>query len=153
MFPMLIAIYSDEITEFKTDYNFEDYYNFEDLNRVEENVNFLDLQFEEIGYTSNIDSTIVNRSPSYINHFDSLNRIENNILKIKNATFEPLTWTTPVTDWVSVTKPFGFTDATRLEQNCSSLYEMLVKIKNSLWYLGTFYCGYSPGDLITEEGL
>jgi hypothetical protein len=130
-----------------------EYINFGDTDRIEENTEYLYDEFVAIGYISAITTFTYPRTVISFDFYDDWNRIENNILAIKNATWEPLVWTTPQINWASVQQSFSFVDTNRIEQNLLYLYEMLNNIKEGFWYLGTFYCGYTPGDLITEEGL
>lgn len=107
------------------------YYNFGDLDRVEENTEYLKDEFETIGYNSNTTTFTYPRTNASIDFKDSLNRIESNLKAIKDATYAPLLWETPKTDWVSVLDFFGYTEANRLEKNCLGLYTMLNNIIDS----------------------
>ena len=131
----------------KTDWISTDYYNYDDLDRVEENTEYLDDEFTTLGYTVSTTTYTYPRSRTSFNHYyDDMNRIENNILAIKDGTWEPLTWTTPVTSWASVSQAFGFGDANRLEQNLYYLKEMLDNIK-----LAFLYCGDSQGAICGKQ--
>jgi hypothetical protein len=91
------------------------FWNFGDTDRVEENTARTTISFD---------------------FYDDWNRIENNILAIKNATWEPLIWTTPQVTWASVQQSFSFVDTNRIEQNLLYLYEMLNNIKDAYLYCG-----------------
>lgn len=123
----------------KTDWTKEDYYNYVDLNRVENNTNELLTLLSNYNTPPTL-TTIINRNNTNIEFYDSLNRIENNILTIKNATYQPVNWITPVSDWKSL-DIFDYSDANRLENNLLALYILINNIYNSLLYCGNFSCG------------
>lgn len=112
------------------------YYNFGDIDRVEQNTEYLYDEFVAIGYIPAITTFTYPRTTKTIDFFDDLNRIENNILAIKNATWEPLVWTTPQITWASVQQSFSFVDTNRIEQNLLYLYNMLNNIKDAYIYCG-----------------
>lgn len=123
----------------KTDWTIDDYYNFEDLNRVENNINEIKDLINSYSAISALTS-ITSRNMTRIEFFDSLNRIESNVLALKNATYQPLGWIVPKIDWASL-KPFDYSDANRLESNLLALYGLVNKTKDYLQYCGTFTCG------------
>ena len=103
-----------------------------DLDRVEENTEYLKDEFASIGYGASTTTFKYSRTRLSFDHYASdLNRIENNILAIKNATWDPISWTTPITNWASVSQDFTYVDANRLEQNLLYLYNMLNNIKDA----------------------
>lgn len=116
------------------------WYNFDDLNRVEKNIAEIESLINSF---STIDplTTVTDRDMTRIEFYDSLNRIESNILALKNATHQPLEWETPKTNWVSVYDQFDYVDANRLEKNLKELYNLANRIKDYLQHCGTFYCG------------
>ncbi|MDJ0305397.1 hypothetical protein [Dehalobacter sp.] len=126
----------------KTDWTANNYYNYGDLNRVEGNINAMVDLINTYASITGLTS-ITNRDITSFEFYDSLNRIEQNVLALKNATFEPLGWITPKTDWHTL-DPFDYTDANRLESNLLALYIMVNKIKAYLKYCGTYYCGQDP---------
>ena len=107
------------------------YYNFGDLDRVEQNTEYLKDEFEALGYIPSTTTFTYPRTNATIEFKDGLNRIESNIKAIKDATFTPLMWETPKINWVNVLDAFGYTEANRLEKNCLGLYTMLNNIKDS----------------------
>ena len=126
------------------DWDNTDYINFGDTDRIEENTEYLYDEFVAIGYISAITTFTYPRTVTSFDFFDDWNRIENNILAIKDATWEPLVWTTPQVNWASVQQSFSFVDTNRIEQNLLYLYEMLNNIKDGLLKCGdtlTSVCG------------
>jgi len=112
------------------------YYNYTDLDRVEQDTEYLDDEFTLLGYVASTTTYTYPRTNKSEDYYDDLNRIENNILSIKNATWEPLTWTTPQTNWQSVKQSFSFTDTNRMESNLLYLYNMLNDLKQGLLKCG-----------------
>ena len=125
----------------KTNWNSDDYYNFGDLNRVEGNS---DAVADVIDYYSGVKPTltglVTNRDNTRFEYYDDLNRIENNVIVLKTASYEPPGWITPVTDWASG-DPFDYVDANRLEVNLLALYTLVCNIRDYIPYCGTFACG------------
>jgi hypothetical protein len=119
-----------------TDWDSADYYNFGDLNRVESNTEYVYDQLVFMGYISSALTLVKTRTNTYLEYYDSLNRIENNMLTLKNSSYEPLGWITPITNWVSVTDIFDYTDANRLESNILALKEMMDGIISNILYCG-----------------
>ena len=111
----------------KTNWTSADYYNYDDLNRVENNTSYLKTEYQGIGYISATGVIDTSKTMSSITFYDDLNRIENNIKAIKDASYEPLGWSTPKTTWETL-NTFVETDANRLESNLVALQEMLVDI-------------------------
>ena len=124
----------------KIDWDSADYYNFADLNRVENNTDFLATLLGTYGTTPTLIGVTTSRDNTNIEFYDDLNRIENNILIIKNYSGTPIIWITPKTTWVTLDS-FGYTDANRLEQNISELYNVINNIILELEHCGSFTCG------------
>lgn len=124
----------------KTDWTSNGFYNFADLNRVENNVNEIVTLINTLSSMSPL-TVITNRDMTAIEFFDSMNRIESNILALKNASYQPVDWITPKTDWVSVNEAFDYNDANRLETNLQALYMLLNSIIAYFKYAGQFYAG------------
>ena len=120
----------------KTDWDETDYYNYGDLNRVENNTEYVKDLMNSAGYDPVMSAYTQNRTNESIEYYDSLNRVEGNILALKQCSYEPLTWQTPKTDWESVVDNFDFEDANRLESNLLGLKEMTDNI-----ILGFLKCG------------
>lgn len=101
------------------------YYSFTDWNRIENNVTVLVSLLRTCGYTLSL-TTVINRSDgSYMDFYDSLNRIENNILAIYNCyAIAPTGWISPKTTW-SYDEPLSYVDTNRIEGNELGLYNML----------------------------
>ncbi len=113
------------------------YYNFGDLDRVEQNTEYLRDEFLLLGYGAATTTFVYPRTRTSFNQYKTdLNRIENNIKALADATWEPVGWTTPITDWASVSQGFGFADAIRLEQNLLYLYNMLQNLEDAYLYCG-----------------
>lgn len=123
------------------DFVVSDYYNYYDLNRVETNVDTIADLIETFAVRPTLEAIITNRTKTSIEYYDSLNRIERNILALKNATYQPTGWITPKTNWVSVVDAFGYTDANRLESNLANLYQTISNIADAHLKCGTFNCG------------
>lgn len=125
----------------KTNWTSSDFYNYADLNRVENNTEYLKDYFSNLGYVPSTTTITTNRTKASIEYFDSLNRIESNIKAIKEASFEPVGWIEPYTTWVSVSKIFSYVDANRLESNLVFLKTMIENIEAEIKICGTFYVG------------
>lgn len=125
----------------KTNWTANDYYNFADLNRVENNTEYLKDYFLTLGYIPSTSTFVSNRTKESLVYYDDMNRIENNIKALKDSSYSPLGWITPVTNWVSVYKKFGYVDANRLEGNLSNLKTMMEGIDAELKICGAFTCG------------
>lgn len=119
-----------------------DYYNYYDLNRVETNCDMVADSIATIKTRPAI-TTVTNRTQASIDYFDSLNRIEGNIGTIKDAIGQPLTWTTPKTNWVSAYSSFGYADANRLESNLYELYKLTSNVIDEMEYCGAITAGQS----------
>jgi len=139
--PILIA----QWIEPKTDWGEEDFYNYHDLDRVENNSEYLaNLLSSYRGQSVSI-TAFTDRYKKRFEFYDSMNRIESNIQTLADNFFEPVGWIEPKTDWESG-QPFGFRDANRLERNLALLHDLLLKAFESYKYCGTFYAG-EDGDI------
>jgi len=126
----------------KTDWVSSDYYNFADLNRVENNANEIAALIATFTNPITLDSVNTSRDNTSIEFYDSLNRIENNILAF--AIYLPLVWVTPKTNWASLSN-FDYSDANRLEGNLLALYNMINNIIAEFRYCGQFGGAYYAG--------
>lgn len=124
----------------KTDWTTDDYYNFQDLNRVEGNIDALADLIATYATRPGVVGVLTSRDMSSIEFFDSLNCIENNLIILANASYQPPGWVTAKTNWASL-DPFGFVDANRLESNLQNLLTLINNIKASFIYAGTFAAG------------
>lgn len=125
----------------KTDWTTEDYYNFADLNRVEGNTDALADLIATYASRPGVVAVLTSRDMSSIEFFDSLNRVEGNLVILANASYQPPGWITPVLNWASVDASFSFVDANRLEFNLQALLTLINNLKSSFVYAGTFSAG------------
>jgi hypothetical protein len=124
------------ISSLKTDWLPSDYYNAEDLNRVEEATLVVrDRVIKFRGQLIQIDNPKLDRDVKTIEFADSLNRIEQNILRLKLTFPETYIFNLSKTNWTH-DQPFNFVDARRLEQD---LYNMWYRIENNITNIP--YCG------------
>ncbi len=124
---------------FITDWTKYDFYNAEDLNRVESNAQDI-TAFMQANFKPPTLTTVTNRDMTRIEFYDDLNRIESNILAIRNTLYEPPGWLVPITNWFSL-KSFSYADANRLESDLLALYTLLQNIQNYFQYSGVPTCG------------
>lgn len=125
----------------KTDWTSSDYYTYDALNRVESNTDEVLSKVNTVyGSVPSTDPSITNRTTLSIEFQDSLNRIESNLLAIKNFLHEPVGWIPPITTWVS-RQVFDYVDANRLEVNILLLYDLISGSENTLPKCGNFRCG------------
>lgn len=120
----------------KTNWVSTDYYNFSDLNRVENNIDYVRTVLIALGYTIPSITTNTGRTNLSYDTIDSINRVESNLNTIKNNFVTPSTWTEGQT-WSLIT-PFSYTDANRWESNVQALYDLSITIPQSFRYSGTF---------------
>ena len=126
-------------------------YNYTDPNRVDNNSRYLEEYIEaNIGYPITLDAyttQTVNSLPTNA----LINLLEGNINAIKDAIgFTPTGWQALSEAWAGG-QAFLFTDANNLETDLTLLKTMAENIYAAMVYCGTFYCGLTPGDLVTEE--
>ena len=130
-----------------TDWEASDYYNYGDLNRVESNIDETVSVINTVyGTAPSIQTSFTTRTNLSIEFADSLNRIENNILTIKNFLYEPNGWITPKTTWLS-NDVFSYVDAIRLEYNILLLYNLITSSEVSFRRSGDFTCGQDGYEL------
>ena len=135
------------------------HYNFGDLNRVDNNTNYIVeyLTTWLATYAHCIPSGVIATPPSITAYTDKtiddilkpseLNEAESNIESIKSDLGAPVGWLTSITDWAAY-DAFVYTDANRLESNLSllktsaeTLKDRLDRIDQALLYCGTFNTG------------
>ncbi|SPF53382.1 conserved hypothetical protein [Candidatus Desulfosporosinus infrequens] len=82
-------------------------------------------------------TTITNRSDgSFLDFYDSLNRIEGNILVLYNCyNVAPSGWIAPKTTW-TYDQPFSYIDTNRMEGNELALYNMVNSIIQEYVFCG-----------------
>lgn len=120
----------------KTNWTASDYYNAGDLNRVENNIDFVRTYLVGLGYAIPSITTDVSRINESYDDLTSINRIEANLTLIKDNFVTPSSWQAGQT-W-TVTTPLTHNDANRWESNISALYELAQKVPQSFRYAGTF---------------
>jgi hypothetical protein len=123
-----------------------DYYNASNLNRVDNNTDYIYDMLIDLGYVPSVSGISTSRDRTSLTYYDDLNRIEGNIKNLADNSYEPVGWTTPKTTWVSVVDAFDYTDANRLETNLLALKTMIDSINDALLYCGdtlTTICGKS----------
>ena len=125
----------------KIDWDSADYYNFGDLNRVESNTQEIANMIGSYGYTPSLISVITDRDNTRIEFYDDLNRVESNILLLKDSTYTPTDFETPKTNWRSASDVFDYNSANRLENNLLRLYNMVNNIIDYFAYCGATTCG------------
>ncbi len=107
-----------------TNWSAQDYFNYTDFNRIEANTAALATLLQTCGFTVAL-TTITSRDYSTLDFYDSLNRIESNILALYNCyAVAPASWITPKTTW-TYDQPFSYTDTNRMEGNELALYNMI----------------------------
>ena len=128
----------------KVNWTKDDYYNFGDLNRVENNTEYLKDEFLSIGYRPSITLVVKNRDNTRFEFYDDLTRVESNILALKNASYQPLEWIIPKVNWQDL-DAFDYNDANRLEKNLVELKATMELIEASLPRCGSLICGTEYG--------
>lgn len=118
-----------------TTWTSQSYFNFSDFNRIENNCAALKALLQECGYTVTL-TTITSRDYSTLDFYDSLNRIENNILTLFNCYgVAPPGWVPPKTTW-TYDMPFSYKDTNRMEGNELALYNMISGILQEYTFCG-----------------
>lgn len=107
-----------------TNWTIQDYFNYTDFNRIENNSDAIATLLQTCGYNLTL-TTITSRDYSTLDFYDSLNRIESNILALYNCyAVAPPGWITPKTTW-TYDQPFSYVDTNRMEENELALYNMI----------------------------
>jgi hypothetical protein len=110
------------MSELKTDWNSSDFYNFNDLNRVESATEIIANQIKELRYINLSLSLVKDRTVKSFVFAENLNRIENNILLLKDAFPVEIPFERSKVTW-QYNDPFDYSDANRLEKDLSKLYQ------------------------------
>lgn len=116
-----------------------DYYNFNDLNRVENNTEFIRDYFNDIGFKIPLMTFNKTRDVNWIELISSINRVEQNIEGIKNNSFIPPEYISGKV-W-SNANVFNYEDANRYERNLEYFKIWGQRVIDSFIYCGEFYCG------------
>ena len=117
----------------------EDCYNYHELNRIEENIDFL---MQSLGMGCYLYTL---RSMSSIPTASNLNKVESTLEQIATAWFRPLEWIPVKTNWQG-NEFFDYNDANRIESNLEGLYKLYQS--NTL---ATRFCGVTTaGEQIIE---
>jgi len=108
-----------------TNWTAHNYFNYADWNRIEGNSAALATLMQTCGYNVAL-TTITNRiDGSTLDFYDSLNRIEGNILSLYACyNVAPLGWIAPKTTW-TYDQPFSYIDTNRMEGDELALYNMV----------------------------
>ncbi len=117
------------------------YYNYTDVNRVDNNIKYLDEYVNaNIGIVGTLTAYTTQDNSNY-GTSDLINLLETNINIIKDVlTYDPLSWVTLSESWVG-NSAFFYTDANNLEQNLLTLKTNFELIFQSLRFCGTFQVG------------
>lgn len=108
-----------------TNWSAQNYFNYTDFNRIENNVSALVALLQNCGFNLSLTMITSRLDGSYLDFYDSLNRIESNILTLFNCYgIAPPGWITPKTTW-NYDQPFSYVDTNRMEGNELALYNMV----------------------------
>ena len=117
-----------------------DYYNFGDLNRVNNNIQYIYDELIALGYTITLLETVVtNYTRTDFPTVTNVNKAKSNILAIIDG-FYPVDAPVIVVNTDEV-QEFDYVEANKLELNLQALYDFLQNLLLSLRYSGTFYSG------------
>ncbi len=108
-----------------TNWTSQNYFNYTDWNRIECNAAALATLLQTCGFNISL-TTITNRiDGSYLDFYDSINRIEGNIQILCNCyNAAPVGWITPKTTWF-YDQAFSYADTNRMEGNELALYNQI----------------------------
>lgn len=123
----------------KTNWISSESYNFSDINRVESNTLEVKQVLESFGYTVPTLTAITNRTITSYDDTTSINRLESNLDKLRQAFITPQSWQSIVT-WTQST-PFTHTHANRWEQSLLDLYTLANQVGEGRRFCGTFIAG------------
>jgi len=117
-------------------WNAQNYFNYSDFNRAENNTVYVSALLNAQGYINALNTTITNRTNVNLDFYDSLNRIEANILSLQQSLgYVPTGWITPVTAW-TYDLPFDYNTANRWEQDVNLIYTTINNIVTEYIYCG-----------------
>ena len=117
----------------------EDTYEAIDLNRVENNTEYISSLLSQYGYTRGITTIVKNRTITSYDDIVSINRVESNLDKLKHCFYTPTDWRNSKT-WIANMK-FDYSDAYRYENNLNLLFNLSNILIDYLKYSGTFSSG------------
>ena len=123
----------------KTDWLSTDVYNFDDINRVENNIEYVRLELIVLGYAMPSITVITDRTNKAYDLLSSINRLESNLQLVADNFVEPPGWL-PGVAWLRDTK-FTEYHANRWESNVSLLHEYAALTEQGWRYAGTFTAG------------
>lgn len=125
----------------KTDWDGSDYTNFEDLNRVENNTQYVYEKLLQYGYyaTAPILKTWVDGEPVFN---DDLNRMENNIKQLAEAYFTNDEFQQLKIDWETL-DPVDFNFNNRVEKDLEILDMLINSMSKYFVKCGVAKCGQS----------
>jgi len=108
-----------------TNWTTQNCFNYADFNRIEGNSAALATLLQTCGFNLSL-MAITNRSDgSFLDFYDSLNRIESNILALYACyNVAPSGWVAPKTTW-TYDQPFSYIDTNRMEGNQLALYNQI----------------------------
>ena len=108
-----------------TNWTANSYFNYSDWNRIESNAEFIVSLLQTCGFSISL-TTVTDRADGiYLDFYDSINRIEANILALYNCySVAPPGWIAPKTTW-SYDQPFSYVDTNRIEGNELALYNQI----------------------------
>lgn len=107
-----------------TNWTAQSYFNYTDFNRIEGNASAIATLLRTCGFTVTL-TTVTSRAYTTLDFYDSLNRMESNLLALYNCYHvAPPGWITPKTTW-SYDQPFSYLDTNRMEGNEAALYNMV----------------------------
>jgi hypothetical protein len=118
----------------------QDRYNYWDYNRVENNTIAVSQLLALYGYINALQTTITSRTNLSLDFYDSLNRIETNILILLQTLllsigYMPSAWIPPVTNW-TYDVPFDYNTPNRWEQNLNLIYAIFNNVITEYKYCG-----------------
>lgn len=127
----------------KFDWTSADYLNVADFNRIENNTQEVANYLNSIQYVIPALTVVTNRTNTYSDYISSINRIEQNLEKIRTNFITPPGYgATEV--WV-VRKGLDFTDVNRLEYNLKLLMDYGLLVFQSFRHCGAYTCGDQGG--------
>jgi hypothetical protein len=132
----------------KTDWKWDgenDRINFYDFNAIETNIESTRALLEGIQYTIPAITVVKDRTQTYIDYLDSINRLEGNLEALRTNFVTPTGY--PGTKAWSQGIAFDYNDMNRLERDIQLLFEILFKVYASFVQCGTIRAGYARGDL------
>ncbi len=117
------------------------YYNYTDVNRVDNNIRYLEEYVNaNVGLVATL-QTYTTQDNSKYGTSDLINLLESNINTVKEVlSYDPPSWVILAESWVG-NDAFFYTDANNLEQNLATLKYNFEQIFQSLRFCGTFQVG------------